>query len=114
MPINMPSHGHGQGYTDLNFLIPELIDGVEFRKGLYHAAVGDFSSAGSAHLSIFKVLPQSMLKVGIGQSSYRKGLVADSIDSASNSRKSYCDGVRRLRLFRFHISFAVIRIPGRC
>jgi TonB dependent receptor-like, beta-barrel/TonB-dependent Receptor Plug Domain len=85
MPINMPSHGHGQGYTDLNFLIPELIESVEFRKGPYHAGVGDFSSTGSAHLSTFKVLPDSMLKVGIGEDGYRQLLVADSLEMASGS-----------------------------
>jgi hypothetical protein len=85
MPINMPSHGHGQGYTDLNFLIPELIESVEFRKGPYHAAVGDFSSTGSARLSTFRVLPKSMLKIGIGQDGFRQVLVADSIDTGSGS-----------------------------
>jgi hypothetical protein len=85
MPINMPSHGHGQGYTDLNFLIPELIESVEFRKGPYHAAVGDFSSTGSAHLSTFRVLPESMLKLGIGQDGYRQVLVADSVDTGTGS-----------------------------
>jgi len=85
MPINMPSHGHGQGYTDLNFLIPELIESVEFRKGPYHAAVGDFSSTGSAHLSTFRVLPESMLKIGIGQDGYRQLLVADSVDTGTGS-----------------------------
>src|SRR5262249_41899885 len=44
VPINLPSHGHGQGYTDLNFLIPELIERVDFRKGVYDARDGDFSS----------------------------------------------------------------------
>ena len=85
MPINMPSHGHGQGYTDLNFLIPELIESVEFRKGPYHAAVGDFSSTGSAHLSTFRVLPESMLKIGVGEDGYRQVLVADNIDTGTGT-----------------------------
>ena len=85
MPINLPSHGHGQGYTDLNFLIPELIESVEFRKGPYHAAVGDFSSTGSAHLSTFRELPQSMLKIGVGQDGHRQVLVADSVDAGKGS-----------------------------
>ena len=46
MPINMPTHGHGQGYADLNFLIPELVERAHYRKGPYFAEVGDFSSAG--------------------------------------------------------------------
>lgn len=48
MPINMRSHGHGQGYTDLNFIIPEAIEKVAYKKGAYYAEVGDFSGAGSA------------------------------------------------------------------
>ena len=48
MPVNMRTHGHGQGYTDINFLIEELVDRVEFNKGSYDASVSDFSSAGSA------------------------------------------------------------------
>ncbi len=85
MPINMPSHGHGQGYTDLNFLIPEILESVEFRKGPYHASVGDFSSAGSAHLSTFKVLPESMLKIGVGQDGHREVLVADGFEAGSGN-----------------------------
>jgi outer membrane receptor for Fe3+-dicitrate len=51
LPANMPTNAHGQGYTDLNFLIPELVDKIEYRKGPYFAEDGDFSSAGSAHTS---------------------------------------------------------------
>ena len=50
MPVNMPTHGHGQGYADLNFLIPELVDAVCYRKGPYYADEGDFSSAGAVHV----------------------------------------------------------------
>ena len=48
VPVNFRSHGHGQGYLDLNFVIPELIESLDFRKGPYRADVGDFSSAGAA------------------------------------------------------------------
>ena len=48
MPVNMPTHAHGQGYTDLNFVIPELIQTIHYRKGPYYAEVGDFGSAGAA------------------------------------------------------------------
>jgi len=51
MPINLRTHGHGQGYTDLNFIIPELVNTVRYKKGAYYAEVGDFSGAGSAHFS---------------------------------------------------------------
>ena len=51
MPINQPTHAHGQGYTDLNFVIPELIDELTYTKGPYYANVGDFGAVGSVHLS---------------------------------------------------------------
>ncbi len=85
MPVNLPSHGHGQGYTDTNFLIPELIERVEFRKGPYHAAVGDFSSTGSAHLTTFKALPESMLRIGIGEDGHRQLLIAGSTAAGDGS-----------------------------
>src|SRR5476651_1936969 len=50
MPVNEPTHAHGQGYTDLNFLVPELAGGVQFTKGPYFAAEGDFASVGSDHI----------------------------------------------------------------
>lgn len=56
-PINLRSHGHGQGYVDLNFLIPELVSKVAYRKGPYYADTGDFSSAGSVALDFVRELP---------------------------------------------------------
>jgi outer membrane receptor protein involved in Fe transport len=52
VPVNLPTHAHGQGYTDLNFLIPELVRTVHFTKGTHHAENGDFSSAGAADLQL--------------------------------------------------------------
>src|SRR5574343_1157687 len=49
VPVNLPSPAHGQGYSDLHFLPPELVSRVDYRKGPYFASDGDFSSAGSAH-----------------------------------------------------------------
>src|SRR6185436_19983168 len=54
MPINMPSHAHGQGYTDLNFLIPELVDYIDYRLGVYDAELGDFGSAGGAEFRLMR------------------------------------------------------------
>ncbi len=78
MPINLPTHGHGQGYTDLNWLIPELVEGIDFRKGPYHAEAGDFSSAGSANIRYADQLPQSLLKLEGGSFNYGRGLWAAS------------------------------------
>ncbi|HEX4871087.1 MAG TPA: TonB-dependent receptor [Nevskiaceae bacterium] len=76
VPINLPSHGHGQGYTDLNFLIPELVQRIHFRKGPYFADVGDFSSAGSAQFRTVDRLDQPLLKLGLGEDHYRRLLAA--------------------------------------
>ncbi len=51
MPVNNPTHAHGQGYTDLNFMVPELATNIKFTKGTYYANQGDFASVGSVHLS---------------------------------------------------------------
>ena len=51
MPINQPTHAHGQGYTDLNFMIPELANGITYTKGPYYADIGDFGAVGSVHVN---------------------------------------------------------------
>ena len=78
MPVNLPSHGHGQGYTDLNILIPELVERVNFRKGPYFADVGDFASAGSTDLQLYRVLLQGIAQVEGGSFGYARGVFADS------------------------------------
>lgn len=78
MPINMPSHGHGQGYADLNFLIPELVSTVEYRKGAYDASEGDFSAAGAAHLEYVDQLDRGIAQVTPGSFGYGRALVGDS------------------------------------
>ncbi len=78
MPVNNPTHGHGQGYTDINFIIPELVNTVEFRKGPYYTEVSDFSSAGAAYLSTVSSLDEGMLKIGVGENGFGRLLIADS------------------------------------
>jgi hypothetical protein len=78
MPVNMPTHAHGQGYSDLNWLIPELVDRIAYRKGPYYADEGDFSSAGAAHIRLFDTLPSGIAQLTVGQRGYRRGLVAGS------------------------------------
>src|SRR5271169_2782907 len=60
VPANMPTNAHGQGYTDLNYLIPELMDRIDYRKGPYFADTGDFSSAGSAAIQYRKSLQHNI------------------------------------------------------
>ena len=67
MPVNMVSHAHGQGYADLHFLIPELIENVSFKKGTYYAEKGNFTTAGFVDFRTKNVLPANMIKVEAGQ-----------------------------------------------
>lgn len=78
VPINQRTHAHGQGYLDINFLIPELIDHVDFRKGPYFAKDGDFASAGAADISLSTAFPQSYVKLGGGTFNFWRGLIVDS------------------------------------
>lgn len=66
IPINMPSHAHGQGWTDLNFLIPEFVDYLDYKLGVYHAEVGDFGSAGAAEFHLKRRLDAPFSTVGYG------------------------------------------------
>jgi hypothetical protein len=78
MPVNMPSHAHGQGYSDLNWLLPELVNRVSYKKGPYFADEGDFSSAGAAHLSLFDTLPRGIASITLGEHGYARALLAHS------------------------------------
>lgn len=82
VPINMRAHGHGQGYTDLNILIPELVERVDFEKGPYHADAGDFATAGNARIKTYDRLPEGNALVRFTQGSFGYGreLVAGSFD----------------------------------
>ncbi len=83
VPVNMTSHAHGQGYADLNFLIPELVQRVDFKKGPYYADVGDFGSAGAFNVRYFDRLPAGILRVDGGQLGYGRALVANNIGSGN-------------------------------
>lgn len=78
VPVNMPTHAHGQGYTDLNFLIPELVDRVRYRKGAYYADEGDFSSAGAAHIDYARKLDGTLAQLSLGENGYQRALLAAS------------------------------------
>src|SRR5687767_11277980 len=78
LPVNMPTHAHAQGYADANFLIPELVSGVQFRKGPYYAESGDFSSAGSANINYFNSLDRPIATLTGGSFGYGRFLGAAS------------------------------------
>ncbi len=80
MPINMVSHAHGQGYMDLNFLIPELIGTVKYKKGVYGAEDGDFATSGSARIDYQRSLATPFVDLSLGQHNYRRLLTAGSTE----------------------------------
>lgn len=80
MPINMPSHGHGQGYADINFIIPELVNRLNYRKGPYYADGGDFATAGSAEFSYADSLDQGMVNVTVGENDYQRLFLGESFN----------------------------------
>jgi hypothetical protein len=84
MPVNMRSHGHGQGYTDLNFIIPETIEQLSYRKGSYYASVGDFSGAGQAAMSTLSKTANGTATFTAGEDDYYRALAMDSISTGSS------------------------------
>jgi outer membrane receptor protein involved in Fe transport len=78
MPANLRTHAHGQGYTDLNFIIPELISRVDYWKGPYYAEIGDFGSAGGAQMFITDRLKQNIALGTLGSYGYQRALLAGS------------------------------------
>lgn len=80
MPINMPTHGHGQGWTDLNFLIPELVRDVRYKKGPYFADEGDFASAATVRISLLDDVAPGFVEASVGENGYWRGLVINDND----------------------------------
>jgi len=78
VPVNFGSHAHGQGYMDLNWLIPELVAGVAYRKGPYAADAGDFSAAGIASIAYLSHLPDGFAQLEGGTDAYARALMAGS------------------------------------
>jgi hypothetical protein len=78
VPVNMPTHAHGQGYSDNNFLIPELVAGVQYQKGTYDATEGDFSAAGNINVSYLNVLDRPLVKLEGGEDRFGRALFAAS------------------------------------
>lgn len=78
MPVNMPTHGHGQGYADTNFVIPEIVGLMQLRKGPYFAQEGDFASAGSVHLNYIDKVDKTLMQTTFGSFGYLRGLAVTS------------------------------------
>jgi len=78
IPVNMPTNAHGQGYSDLNFLIPELVDSIEYRKGTYYAEEGNFSAAGAADIRYRRRVDAPFALLAAGQDGFGRGVLAAS------------------------------------
>ena len=85
MPLNLPSHAHGEGYADMNTVIPEFVERVDFQKGPYYADVGNYGSAGSANVVFFKTLPQNFFIVEGGMYGFGRGVFGASRKLGSGS-----------------------------
>ncbi len=98
IPMNMPSHAHGQGYLDLNGVIPELVDKVEYGKGPYYAEVGDFSSAGFSKMHTMHKLDKNFVKFTGGEFDFYRSVLGVSHklgdgDLLLGSEVNFYDGV---------------------
>lgn len=72
VPVNMRTHAHGQGYADLNWLMPETVAALDVRKGPYFADVGDFASAGDLRISLVDRLVHNIASLSVGSFGYRR------------------------------------------
>src|SRR6266850_3648225 len=93
MPVNMPTHGHGQGYADINFLIPELVQSITVRKGPYYADKGDFASAGTIAIDYVSKLPKNIAELTFGSFGYRRALAAGSTAVGAGTLLTAFEGV---------------------
>lgn len=84
MPVNEPTHAHGQGYADVNFMIPELATNVGYTKGPYYAREGDFASVGSIHINYLDTVP-SQISASIGTLDFQRILSAGSTSLAAGN-----------------------------
>ncbi len=72
MPINLPTHAHGQGYADLNWLMPETVNSLDIRKGPYFADVGDFANAGTLSINLQRQRRQKIVEATTGSFDYER------------------------------------------
>jgi len=94
MPINMRTHAHGQGYADINFLIPELVESMLVRKGPYWAQEGDFSSAGALRMAYANRLEKNVVLGTAGSYGYWRGLAAGTMEAGNGTLTGAAEIVR--------------------
>jgi hypothetical protein len=78
VPVNTPTGAHAHGYADVSFLIPELVSGVQFKKGPYFADEGDFSAAGAVNINYLNRLERPLLRVNAGDGGWARVVGAAS------------------------------------
>ena len=78
IPVNLPTNAHGQGYTDMNFMTPELIDTISYKKGTYYADEGNFSAAGAADIRYRRRLDAPFMTLAGGQDAFYRAVLAAS------------------------------------
>ncbi|MEO1202567.1 MAG: TonB-dependent receptor [Pseudomonadota bacterium] len=94
VPVNLRSHGHGQGYLDLNFLIPELVETARYQRGPYSARAGDFSSAASVDFGLYDRIDDPILTASVGNFGYRRSLAAGSLATGTSDLTAAVDVTR--------------------
>ncbi|MDB5745628.1 MAG: TonB-dependent receptor, partial [Massilia sp.] len=94
MPVNQRSHAHGQGWTDVNFVIPELVGRLDYKKGPYSARSGDFSSAGNAEIGYANRLVKDVASATLGENGFARALLAGSLDAAGGTLLYALEGMR--------------------
>ena len=109
MPINLRSHAHGQGYADLNFIIPETIEGVDVYKGAYHPQFGDFATAGAVNFQTREVVDEGVVQLAGGEFSTQRHLLMmsptkDKVRTLIAGEGYYTNGpfINDNRYFRFN------------
>lgn len=93
MPLNMVTHAHGQGYTDMNFVIPELIENLHYHKGANEAADGDFASAGSVKLKTISTLDRPFVQMTLGSHDYKRVVAAGAAAIADGKLLGAVEGL---------------------
>ncbi len=85
MPVNRPTNTHGQGYSDLNFLMPQIVRAIDYTKGPYHAAIGDFGSVAASHTRLADEIP-SQATLTVGSDGYQDAFAGGTIHLAGDRR----------------------------
>ncbi len=101
-PVNFVTHAHGQGYADLNPIIPELVEKIDYWKGPFFGQLGDLSTAGAAKFRFFDELPQGIASLAIGENRFLRGLLADTLHFTSPAAGADRSGLTYAAEYNFY------------